>query len=183
MYELQHSPSNTETSNTASPYRLGDSVHFAPIPAKLQGIVSTLAKEFAQSQIESDYSEQVDTRVVPRGFGHMDRVFRPAPNILHAAGFALARPAPRQHWVLTTGVEPHADQFYGPTLLWTMWNDGMEFWQQGGCRRVPPPGDVLIFDDARPHAVDLTPRQQKDAAFDRAVWIGWAVPLRRLHRR
>ena len=56
MYEHQHNPSNTESSNTATPYRLGDPVHFAPIPAKLQGIVSTLAKEFARSQIESDYS-------------------------------------------------------------------------------------------------------------------------------
>jgi len=101
----------------------------------------------------------------------------PPNEVLHAAGFRLPVSGRASHWVLTTGIGPHADDAFGPTLLWTIYNDGLQFWQLGGCRRSPDCGDILIFDDAIPHSMDLTRAQQKDARFEHAVWIGWAMRL------
>lgn len=164
--------------NTAT-YRLGNQLAFAAVPARVKDYAAAAARDFYARQIQSDFTEQVDTWSVPRGFGRLDRLWRPPADVLARAGFAAMKPASAGHWVLTAGVDPHLDDYYGPTLLWTIHNDGLEFWQQGGKRRVPEAGDVMVFDDALPHSMDLPRSRQSDPAYDEAVWIGWAVQIRR----
>lgn len=157
-------------------YKLGEQLAHADVPVALSIFAAKLARDFYARQLESHFSEQVDTMAVPRGFQALQKVWMPSAR-LHEARFRYTRGRQRPHWVLTTGVESHVDDAFGPTLLWTMYNDGLEFWQKGGARRTPAPGDVLIFDDGVPHSMDLTRAQQKDPRFEEAVWIGWAIPL------
>lgn len=156
---------------------LGAPVAFVPVPATLREHLSLAARDFHAHQVASEYSEQVETAKVPRQFRQLQREWVPGDALLRPLGFRPPSRNAKAHLVLTTGVDPHVDDFFGPTLLWTIHNDGLEFWQRGGARRVPPAGDILIFDDRIAHSMDLTTSQQNDPRFDNAVWIGWAVPI------
>lgn len=112
---------------------------------------------------------------IPLTFRTLHQLLSATPALV-TLGFRPAKPAHASHWVLTTGVDPHVDDHFGPTLLWTLHNDGLQFWQLRGARRTPAVGDVMLFDDRVEHSMDLT-RAQKDPRFERAVWVGWAVPL------
>lgn len=157
---------------------LGAQVAFVAVPPALREHASRAACDFHAHQLASDYSEQVETGAVPRQLAQLQREWVPADAVLRPLGFRPPSRSAKAHLVLTTGVDPHVDDFLGPTLLWTIHNDGLEFWQRGGARRTPLAGDILIFDDRLPHSMDLTRSQQKDPRYDAAVWIGWAVPLR-----
>lgn len=156
---------------------LGATVAFVPVPATLREYASRAARDFHAHQVASQYSEQVETASVPRQFVQLQREWVPGGVLLRPLGFRPPRRSAKAHLVLTTGVDPHVDDFFGPTLLWTIHNDGLEFCQRGGARRMPPAGDILIFDDRVAHSMDLTSSQQNDPRFDSAVWIGWAVPI------
>lgn len=158
---------------------LGAQLARAEVPAALRAYASGTARDFHERQVATDYSDQVDTACIPRRFAALQRVWVPGHDELRRHGFRVRRAGAKAHLVLTTGVDPHADDYLGPTLLWTIHNDGLEFWQQGGARRTPAVGDILVFDDSVPHSMDLTRAQQKDARFEAAVWIGWAVGLER----
>lgn len=165
-------------SSATTGYRFGERLASHPVPEDLRRVCQARADAFYAQQVATEFSEQVDTLAIPRGFAGLRRTWVPAAPVLRAAGYRVA--AGRGHWVVTTGVDPHDDAAFGPTLLWTLRNDGLQFWPRGGVRRVPPAGDILIFDDTLPHSMDLTAAQQKDARFETAVWIGWALPLERL---
>lgn len=156
---------------------LGAQVAFVAVPPALREYACNAARDFHATQAASHYSDQVDTARVPRRFAKLQCEWVPGDEVLLPLGFRSPRRDANAHLVLTTGVDPHVDDFLGPTLLWTLHNDGLDFWQRGGARRAPPAGDVLIFDDRVPHSMDLTRSQQKDRRFDAAVWIGWAVPI------
>lgn len=155
----------------------GAQIAVVPIPETLREHASRAARDFHAHQVASQYSEQVETATVPRQFVQLQHEWVPGDAVLRPLGFRPPRRSAKAHLVLTTGVDPHVDDFLGPTLLWTIHNDGLEFWQRGGARRTPPAGDILIFDDRVPHSMDLTRSQQKAPRFDNAVWIGWAVPI------
>lgn len=158
---------------------LGTQLAFAAVPAALRVYAASAARDFHARQVASAYNEQVDTASVPRQFAALQREWVPDASVLRPHGLRVRRGGAKAHLVLTTGVDPHSDDYLGPTLLWTIHNDGLEFWQRGGARRNPEAGDILIFDDGVPHSMDLTRAQQKDARFAAAVWIGWAVGLER----
>jgi hypothetical protein len=161
----------------------GAQIGFLEVPAQLRTYAADAAREFHARQVASDYTEQVDTAIVPRPFLKLQCKWVPRGGVLEQLGFRAPAPGTKAHLVLTTGVDPHVDDYLGDTLLWTLHNDGLEFWQRGGARRTPPAGDILIFDDRIPHSVDLTRAQQKDSRFESAVWIGWALPVARAQKK
>lgn len=159
-------------------YTLGGTIAHVPVPAPLREYVALRAAEFFRTQELQNFNEQVDTQPIPPKFKHLRPHWAPATPILQGLGYRYPPgQSCQQHWVLTAGVEIHSDDAFGPTLIWTIHNDGLEFWQRGGARRSPAAGDVMIFDDRLDHSMDLTRAQMKDARFDRAVWIGWAIAL------
>ena len=159
--------------------RLGAQLALAEVPAALRAYASGAARAFHERQVATGYCDQVDTACIPRRFAALQRAWVPDEEVLLRHGFRVRRRGAKAHLVLTTGVDPHADDYLGPTLLWTIHNDGLEFWQRGGARRTPAVGDILVFDDGVPHSMDLTRAQHNDARFEAAVWIGWAVGLER----
>jgi hypothetical protein len=159
-------------------YTLGATIAHVPVPALLREHAVMRAHEFFRTQELQNFNEQVDTQPIPPKFKHL-RHWAPATPILQGLGYRYqSGRSCQQHWVLTAGVETHSDNAFGPTLVWTIHNDGLEFWQRGGARRTPAAGDIMIFDDRIDHSMDLTRAQMKDSQFDRAVWIGWAIALR-----
>lgn len=156
-------------------YSLGDSVGHCQVPPELGEHAAACAAAFFGEQEQQGFHELVDTRPVPSRFKHLGQTWISAAARMKALGY---RPTTRhQHWVLTAGVETHSDDAFGPILVWTVHNDGLQFWQRGGARRTPAAGDIMIFDDRIDHSMDLTRAQMKNTKFDRAVWIGWAIAL------
>lgn len=157
-------------------YRLGESIGHCQVPPELGDHAAARAADFFCAQEQQGFHELVDTQPVPTRFKHLCPIWVSAADRLRGLGFRPNRTR-RQHWVLTAGVETHSDDAFGPTLVWTIHNDGLEFRQRGGARRTPAAGDIMIFDDRIDHSMDLTRPQMKDTKFERAVWIGWAIAL------
>lgn len=159
-------------------YRLGESLGTVTPPAQIASAVSSMARDFYQQQEATDFNEQVDTMTIPAGWQDAAAACLPSQGELRKMGLRLPA-GTEQHLVLTTGVEPHHDAAFGLTLLWTLHNDAMSF-KQGGLRRVPAAGDLLIFDDDLVHSMDLAAKQARDPQYARAGYIGWAFKLARL---
>lgn len=124
-----------------------------------------LAKTFWDAQVADEFLEGVDT--FKRG-RELSLDWLPLEE-LSASGF---RPiAKNNHWVMTTGVDAHIDNIWGPTLVWVLVNDGLSF-KQGREKQLHQPGEWYVFNDALSHAVDVT-----KASPEQAVYLGWAVQL------
>lgn len=137
-----------------------------PVPAALHKAAQGAASQFWTRQVESGFSEQVETMLPPRGLGRLNWI---PSSALAAAGL---RAQNQNEWVLTADVDPHRDCAWGTTLLWVLLNPGLVFKQRGCVPCVPSPGDWLLFDDFAEHSVE--PGQ---ATPDDGVFLAWSVKL------
>jgi hypothetical protein len=136
------------------------------IPEQLLQAATAEAAFFWGRQVDSGFSEQVETGVVPDVVA--DRGWQPT-----AALAELGLAASEDHeWVMTADVDEHDDHAWGLTLLWVLVNPGLAFWQQGRGKHVPAVGSWLIFDDRVLHRVSPA----RDTP-DNGVFLAWAVRL------
>lgn len=144
--------------------KFGQPLGTIPVSPEIMSASTAIARQFLKEQVANGYMTDVDTH------GTSARKTDWLPTLdLAKLGFA---PDGEQHWVMTTGVESHADEIWGTTLVWVLVNDGMYF-KQGREKIVHKPGEWYIFNDWAQHEVDATKGTPQEA-----VYLGWAVKLK-----
>jgi hypothetical protein len=127
-----------------------------------------LSKTFWNAQVADEFMEGVDAWRPGKEFS-----FDWLP-VEELATFGYRPNTTNSHWVMTTGVDSHVDNIWGPTLVWVLVNDSMCF-KQGREKLLHEPGEWYIFNDALAHAVDVTKASPAEA-----VYLGWAVQLQNI---
>lgn len=141
-----------------------------PLSRELAAAMRTRAGHLFEIQVAAEFSdEQILTDPLPAEI--CDQVAAIAPAWL--PGLGLRAVSDRRRWLMvaTASVDRHEDA-HGPTLLWTLFNDGLKL-KIGRRAWAPATGDLILFDDRQTHEV-------YDTKGDASMLLLASIPLERL---
>lgn len=147
---------------------LGSSLGHQTVPDALSRRIEHFAGEIYRSLEAEEFSgDPVQTHAWPDTWPRADQFVQGAA--LERWHLAPVADPVRWQLVSTASVDAHVDT-HGPTLLWTLFNDGLKL-KIGRRSWTPPVGELILFDDTRPHEV-LSPKGKG------TVLVLFSVPLR-----
>ena len=148
-----------------------------PVPSALAEIANIISDKFFTEAEANDFCDElVDVAVVPEVFRFgLDWV----PH--HTLALMGLKATDQQHFVFTSGVEPHIDDIYQLCIMWVLRADqGMAFRSTGADWVRHQVGDWYLFDDRVEHEVEIIPIPGEPEPAWRSMYCAWCIKLEAL---